>query len=104
MRRLAIAVLAGLLTLTAIPAAAQGQSSAVQGRVLDESGAAVPGVVVLVTHQGSGGFRQFASNADGSYFVTGIVPGPYRITAGVPGFMKYDPAVRLLQTRNTATR
>jgi len=103
MRRLAIAVLAGLLTLTAIPAAAQGQSSAVQGRVLDESGAAVPGVVVLVTHQGSGVFRQVVSNADGSYFVTGIVPGPYRITAELTGFRKYERPDVVLQIGNTAT-
>ena len=76
MRRLAVVVLAGLVTLMSVPAAAQGQSSAVQGRVLDDQGAALPGVVVLVTHQGSGTFRQVVSNPDGSYFVTGILPGP----------------------------
>jgi hypothetical protein len=48
----------------------------VQGHVLDESGGALPGVVVVVTHQSSGMFRQVVSNADGSYFVTGILPGP----------------------------
>src|SRR6266508_1665709 len=103
MRSLAIAVLSGILTLTAIPTAAQGQSSAVQGRVVDESGAALRGVVVLVTHQGSGMFRQVVSNADGSYFVTGILPGPYRITAEVPGFKKYDRSDVLLQIGNTTT-
>jgi hypothetical protein len=103
MRRLAVAVLAGLLTLTSIPAAAQGQSSAVQGHILDESGAAMPGVVVLVTHQGSGMFRQVVSNPDGSYFVTGIVPGPYRITAELGGFRKYERPDVLLTMGNTAT-
>src|SRR2546425_7903139 len=103
MSRLAIAVLAGLLALTSIPAAAQGQSSAVQGRVLDASGGALPGVVVLVTHQGSGTFRQVVSNADGSYFVTGILPGPYRITADLAGFKKYEQPDLLLTMGNTAT-
>src|SRR5712692_5287921 len=103
MRGLAVVVLAGLLTLTSIPAAAQGQSSAVQGHVVDESGGALPGVVILVTHQGSGMFRQVVSNADGSYFVTGIVPGPYRITADLAGFKKYDRTDVLLQIGNTAT-
>jgi hypothetical protein len=103
MRRLAAVVFAGVLTLTPIAAAAQGQSSAVQGRVLDESGAAMPGVVVLVTHQGSGTFRQVVSNADGSYFVTGILPGPYRITAELTGFKKYERPDVLLTVGNTAT-
>ena len=103
MRGLAVVVLAGLLALTSIPAAAQGQSSAVQGRVLDESGGALPGVVVLVTHQGSGTFRQVVSNADGSYFVTGILPGPYRITADLTGFKKYERPDVLLTVGNTAT-
>src|SRR5713101_4642989 len=103
MRRLAAVVFAGVLTLTPIAAAAQGQSSAVQGRVLDESGAAMPGVVVLVSHQGSGTFRQVVSNADGSYFVTGILPGPYRITAELTGFKKYERPDVLLTVGNTAT-
>jgi protocatechuate 3,4-dioxygenase beta subunit len=86
MRRFAIAFLAGLLVaLPAVPAAAQGQSSAVQGRVVDESGSALPGVTVVVTHQGSGMFRQVISNADGSYYVANLVPGPYRVTAELQG-------------------
>jgi len=55
--------------------AQQGQFAAMQGRILDESGAALPGVTIVVTHQGSGVFRQAVSNPDGSYYVTGIVPG-----------------------------
>ncbi|PYR38676.1 MAG: hypothetical protein DMF93_15680 [Acidobacteria bacterium] len=69
MRRLAIAALAVFLVLPANLAAAQGQASAVQGRVVDESGGALPGVTVVITHQGSGVFRQVVSNSDGSYFV-----------------------------------
>jgi hypothetical protein len=103
MRRFAVAVLAGLLALAPIRAAAQGQASAVQGHVVDDSGGALPGVVVVVTHQGSGMFRQVVSNADGSYFVTGILPGPYRITADLAGFKKYERPDVLLQIGNTAT-
>src|SRR5215831_16551416 len=104
MRRLATASLAGFLVLLpAVPAAAQGQSSAVQGHVTDESGSALPGVTVVVTHQGSGVFRQVVSNADGSYFVTNVVPGPYRITAELTGFKKYERSDLLLTVGNTAT-
>src|SRR5439155_24165926 len=103
MRRLAIAALAVFLVLPANLAAAQGQASAVQGRVVDESGGALPGVTVVITHQGSGVFRQVVSNSDGSYFVTGILPGPYRITAELSGFRKYERSDLLLTVGNTAT-
>ncbi|MBI4477426.1 MAG: carboxypeptidase regulatory-like domain-containing protein, partial [Acidobacteria bacterium] len=71
MRVFAALVSLCLLVLAASSAVAQqSQYSAVQGRVLDESGLPLPGVVVVVTHQQSGMFRQVVSNADGSYFVT----------------------------------
>jgi hypothetical protein len=103
MRRLAVAVFVGLLVLAPTPAAAQGQNSAVQGHVLDESGAALPGVTVVVTHQGSGQFRQVVSNADGSYFLTNLIPGPYKVTADLTGFKKYERPDLVLQIGNTAT-
>jgi hypothetical protein len=96
-----LAVIAGLLVATT--AAAQQGVSSIQGHVADESGAVLPGVVVLVTHQQSGMFRQVTSNADGSYFVTGIVPGSYRITAELAGFRKYERADVLLEVGNTTT-
>src|SRR5438552_6295337 len=83
--------------------AQQGQFAAMQGRILDESGSALPGVTVVVTHQGSGVFRQVVSNGDGSYFLTGIVPGPYRVSAELTGFRKYERSDLLLTVGNTAT-
>jgi Carboxypeptidase regulatory-like domain len=103
MRRLVVAVFVGLLALAPIRAVAQGQNSAVQGHVLDESGAALPGVTVVLTHQGSGQFRQVVSNADGSYFLTNLIPGPYKITADLTGFKKYERPDVVLQIGNTAT-
>jgi hypothetical protein len=89
--------------LFATPALAQqGQYAAVQGRIVDESGAAMPGVTVVVTHQGSGMFRQVVSNADGSYYVANLVPGPYRITAELQGFKKYEQPDVVLTIGNTA--
>ena len=104
MRRFVTLVTLGLLTLMVGPALAQqGQFSALQGRVVDESGAGVPGVVVVVTHQGSGIFRQVISTADGSYYVTGIVPGPYRVTAELTGFRKFERPDVIFTIGNTAT-
>jgi len=103
MRRTLFVMFLAVLAVGVCPAAAQQGQSSVQGRVLDESGAALPGAVVVVTHQDSGMFRQVVSNADGSYFVTGIVPGPYQITSEMAGFRKYERRGMVLEIGTTAT-
>ena len=35
-------------------------------------------------------FRQVVSTDDGSYYLTGVLPGPYRIIAELTGFSKFD--------------
>jgi len=91
MRRFVVVLLLGLLTVGARPAfAQQSLFAAMQGKVTDESGAGIPGATVMVTHQESGIFRQVVSTEDGSYYITGIVPGPYRVTAELQGFRKFE--------------
>ncbi len=103
MRRIAFTLVLGVLASGAWPALAQQGQSSVQGRVIDESGAALPGAVVVVTHQANGMFRQVVSNADGSYYVTGVLPGTYRITAELPGFQKFERADLVLLIGNTTS-
>ncbi len=71
--------------------------------MVDQQAGALPGVTLVVTHQDSGIFRQVASNQDGSYFVTGIVPGVYRVVAELAGFKKYDRPNVLLEVGKTVT-
>ena len=85
MRRL-VTMVVGVLMLSGWSALAQQGQSSVQGRVTDSSGLALPGVTILITHEGSGVYRNVVSNADGSYFATGLVPGPYRVEAELAGF------------------
>ena len=101
MLRISVVVPLVLLALAPPSLAQQGQYSAIQGRISDESSLALPGVTVVVTHQESGMFRQVVSNADGSYFIANIVPGPYRITAELSGFKKYERSDVLLTIGNT---
>ncbi len=104
MRRSIFLVTLGLLAIAARPGfAQQGQFSAIQGRVVDDPEAVLPGVVVVVTHQASGIYRQVVSNSDGSYYIAGIVPGPYRVTADLQGFKKYERPDIILQIGNTTT-
>ncbi|MGB2714994.1 MAG: TonB-dependent receptor [Vicinamibacterales bacterium] len=85
--RVLFVVLAVLLAASG--AAAQQGTSEVRGRVLDPQGGVLPGVTVTVRNQDTGMFRETVSNADGTYFISGIVPGAYEITAEMQGFKKY---------------
>ena len=80
-------VLGGLLAFAASAAAQQGTTE-IRGRVIDSSNAAVPGASVTVRNQETGMFRETVSGADGTYFVGGIVPGLYEVTAELQGFKK----------------
>ncbi len=85
------------------PLSAQQGTTEVRGRVLDQQGAVLPGVTVVVTNQDTGIYREVVSNADGSYFVTGIVPGAYQIAAEMAGFKKYTRREITLSVGRTTT-
>lgn len=76
-------------------AAAQQGTAEIRGRVADAQGAVLPGVTVTVRNQATGMFRETTVNEDGSYFVSGIVPGPYEVTAALSGFKTVKQAVQL---------
>jgi hypothetical protein len=67
---------------------AQQGSTAIRGRVTDESQSILPGVTVLVTHAESGTVRETLTGSDGTFLVAGIVPGPYRVAASLAGFSR----------------
>jgi outer membrane receptor protein involved in Fe transport len=94
-RSLTLFLVSALLLAAGIAEAQQAGGSAIRGRVTDQQQGAVPGVAIVVTHQESGTFRETVSGQDGTYFVTGIVPGPYRITGELQGFKSFMQDVRL---------
>jgi outer membrane receptor protein involved in Fe transport len=71
------------------PLAAQQGTSELRGSVLDQQGAPLPGATLVIRHQESGLYRQTVSNPDGSYFMAGVTPGTYELTAEVSGFKKF---------------
>jgi hypothetical protein len=97
----AIALLAVLLGASS--ALAQQGSSELRGRVVDNTGGALPGVTVTVRNQASGVYRQGTSTSDGAYFMTGIIPGVYELTAEMSGFRKYSRKDLRLEVGKTAT-
>ena len=101
-RRVSTCALMAMLLL-ATPALAQQGTTEVRGRVVDSQGAILPGVNVTVRNQDTGMFRETTSTADGTYFVSGIVPGTYEIVAELQGFKKYSRRDVRLEIGKTAT-
>ena len=103
MRTVRIVMFCVGLALPSTAFAQQGTAS-LRGRVADEQGGVLPGVTVVVTHQESGVYREVVSNADGSYFVTGLVPGHYRRRrASSPASSATSSRDVLLEVGRTAT-
>ena len=98
------AVLAVFVFLTATSQLlAQQGTSQIAGKVTDDQGAVLPGVAILVTNEETGIFREVTSSGEGTYFVSQIVPGRYKITAKLTGFRTMDRSGLILQVGNTLT-
>ncbi len=95
MRRYFLLLACSSLVTLAVSAEAQQGGSSIRGRIVDQQGAVLPGAAVTVTHQESGIFRETVTGVDGKFFVTGIVPGPYQVSAALEGFRKLARDVQL---------
>ena len=74
--------------MTATIAAAQATTGEITGRVLDASGAGVPGATVTATNTATGLVRSTATGGEGDYTVPLLPPGDYTVTAELTGFKK----------------
>ena len=88
--------------LLATPLFAQQGTAEIRGRVVDQQGAVLPGVTVVVRHQESGLFREAATGADGAFLMSGMTPGVYEVTAELQGFKKYSQRDVRLEVGRTA--
>jgi hypothetical protein len=102
-RRLFSIVAAGAVLVLSAAAEAQQGTATLRGRVLDEQSGALPSVVIVVTNQESGIYREVVSNPDGSYLVTGLVPALYRVNAKLDGFRPYERRDVLLEVGRSVT-
>jgi hypothetical protein len=96
-----VSALLGVLLLAA-PVLAQQGTAELRGKVMDQQGAVLPGVTVIVRHQESGLFREAVTGTDGTFLMSGMTPGVYEVTAELSGFKKYSQRdVRLEVGRTT---
>ncbi|MEO5818897.1 MAG: TonB-dependent receptor, partial [Vicinamibacteraceae bacterium] len=84
-------------------AGAQQGTSEVRGRVLDGTGASLPGVTVTVRNQDTGMFRETLSGDSGAFIASALVPGRYEVSATLQGFKTFKRNDLQLEVGRTAT-
>lgn len=85
----------------ALPASAQSFKATVVGRITDSNGAAVPGVSVTLTEQGTGRRQSATTNEEGSYTVPQLTPGRYDVRVEGSNFKAIQQTGLVLETAST---
>ncbi|MCC6365582.1 MAG: TonB-dependent receptor [Bryobacterales bacterium] len=81
----------------------QETTGAITGLITDPSGAVLAGAEVTVVNVGTNASYKTQSNATGNYIFRTLPVGAYRLTAGAPGFKRFE-ATNLLTQVNEITR
>src|SRR5215510_16528264 len=103
MKRILVSILAGLFVCAGTCIEARAQATAqISGTVKDQSGAVLPGVEVTATQTDTGTSRMTVTNETGSYVLTNLPIGPYRVEATLPGFRTFAQTGINLQVNDNA--
>jgi hypothetical protein len=92
-----------VLLLLALPAFGQISTAQLSGKVTDTSNAVLPGATVTVIQADTGATRSVVTDGDGSYLVSNLSPGPYRLEVALQGFRTYVQTGIVLQVAATPT-
>ena len=98
-----LAFVAVATLFTGASASAQLSTADLTGRVTDSSGAVLPGVTVTVTQTDTGLVRTTVSDETGTYLLTNLPTGPYRLEVALSGFRTYVQTGIVLQVGATPT-
>jgi hypothetical protein len=90
-----------LASVVAQPLVAQQGTAEISGRVVDEQSGALPGVAIVVTNEATGVFRETVSSPEGTFHVSQLVPGRYRVLAKLQGFRTTEQSGLVLPVGNT---
>ena len=97
------AIVALLLSWSVSAAFPQSTTGEIQGTIVDQSGAVLPGVTITIVNTATGATREAITGTDGLFTVTGLPVGPYEVTASLQGFAtRRQPDVRV-QVGQTVT-
>ena len=87
MKRIAGAMLLAWLVLILSCTQMWAQATAqISGTAKDQSGAVLPGVEITATQTGTAIARTVVTNETGSYVLTNLPIGPYKLEASLPSF------------------
>ena len=96
-----VVALVAILLLAGTAQAQQGTAE-IRGRVVDQQKAVLPGVTVTIRNQDTGMYRSAVTTGDGTYFLGGVTPGVYAVTATLQGFKTSERRDVRLEVGKTA--
>lgn len=97
-----IALLCLVFAAVAFGQSVNATTGGITGKVTDNSGGALPGVTVTATNLGTGQTRSSVTETDGTYLLSLLQPGNYRVDAELTGLGKASlPRVIVLLGNNT---
>jgi hypothetical protein len=82
-------LVAFVLLACSSPTFAQGGRAEINGTVLDQAKAVLPGATVTVTDENTGLARTVVSSGDGRFVIPTLVPGTYTVKAELQGFQPF---------------
>lgn len=85
-----VVLLAALVGTTPVFAQSQAINGTIEGTVLDDSGAVLPGVTVTVVNTDDGSQRVVVTNESGVFRAPLLPLGTYRVSAELAGFKRYE--------------
>src|SRR5689334_919188 len=86
MKKICIATVLLLCCIAATSGLSQVINATLTGTVADASGAFIPGTEITATHTGTGVATVVLTNEAGTYRFASLQPGPYTLSAVLPGF------------------
>ena len=96
------AVAVAIALLAAAPSFAQ-TTGRVEGRVLDSSGAVLPGATMTISGPNLQGVRTTTTDNDGRFRFLALPPGTYTVKAELPGFSTIEQGTVRVQLDSTVT-
>ena len=85
------------LMLAAPALSAQTTYGRIMGRLVDTTGAVVPGAAVRITNVATNVATNLTSDSQGNYDARTLIPGNYRVNVEVQGFKGYQRGVNVYQ-------
>jgi hypothetical protein len=92
-----------VLVLSFAMANAQQLTATLSGTAEDQTGARIPGAVILVTSDTTGDKRDSKADSDGFWSVTALPPGTYTVTVSSKGFSTFKETGILLNQGDSRT-